>query len=146
MTTATKPTTPQALVPRPDELNLDFYQATVSANALCIQRCKQCRTWTHPARYFCPNCSSPDYSFEKVSGRATVHSYTVSHFSVEPYWKALVPYTTIVAELEEGPRIVAAAKDIKSDTVTIGMPVRIVTENKSEDFAFFWAEPAAGDR
>src|ERR1700716_2772456 len=102
--------TSQPLVPRPDELNLDFYKATVSANALCVQRCKACGTWTHPARYFCPNCTSPDYSFEKTSGRATLHSYTVNHFSVEPAWKAQVPYVTVVAELEEGPRIVAAAK------------------------------------
>ena len=130
------------LVPRPDELNLDFYKATVSANALCVQRCKQCGTWTHPARYFCPSCTSPDYSFEKVSGRATLHSYTVSHFSVEPAWKAQVPYVTIVAELEEGPRIVAAAKNIAPDAAKIDMPLRIVTENKSEEFAFFWAEPA----
>ena len=32
----------------------------------------------------------------------------------------------------------------KPDTVVIGQRLRIVTENKSEDFAFFWAQLAEG--
>jgi uncharacterized OB-fold protein len=144
MAAPTQTSAPQAVIPKPDELNLDFYKATVAAGALCIQHCKECGTWTHPARYFCPNCTSPEYSFDKTSGRATVHSYTVSHFSVEPVWKAQVPYVTIVAELEEGPRIVAGSRLIGPDEVKIGLPLRIVTEKKSDEFAFFWADPDKG--
>ena len=136
---------PEIKVPRPDELDLEFYQAVVKAGALHVQRCNACGTWTHPARYYCPNCSSGDYSFAAASGRATVYSYTVSHMSVEPQWQALVPYVTIVAELEEGPRLVAAAKDIPPDKVAIGMPIRIVPETKSPDFAVFLAERAQGE-
>ena len=136
---------PEIKVPRPDELDLEFYQAVVKAGALHIQHCNACGTWTHPARYYCPNCSSGDYSFAAASGRATVYSYTVSHMSVEPHWQSLVPYVTIVAELEEGPRLVATAKNIPPDKVEIGMPIRIVPETKSPDFAVFWAERAQGD-
>ena len=136
---------PEIKVPRPDELDLEFYQAVVKAGALHVQHCNICGTWTHPARYYCPNCSSGDYSFAAASGRATVYSYTVSHMSVEPQWQALVPYVTIVAELEEGPRLVATARDIPADKVAIGMPIRIVPETKSPDFAVFWAERAQGD-
>jgi uncharacterized OB-fold protein len=136
--------TPQAYVPQPDELDLEFFKATVAAGALCIQRCSACGTWTHPARYYCPSCASPDFSFEKVSGRATVYSYTVSHFSVEAAWKPLVPYVTIVAELEEGPRIVAGASGIAPDEIAIGQTLRIATENKSAEFAFFRAERREG--
>jgi uncharacterized protein len=133
-------TAPQISLPKPEELNLEFYKAAVAANQLCMQHCTQCRTWTHPPRYFCPSCASPDFSFDKVSGRATVYSYTVSHYSVDPLWKPLLPYVTIVAELEEGPRIVALARNIAPQDVTIGMPMRITTENRSEEFALFWAE------
>jgi uncharacterized OB-fold protein len=136
--------TPQAFVPQPDELDLDFFKATVAAGALCLQRCSACGTWTHPARYYCPSCASPDFSFEKVSGNATVYSYTVIHFTVEAAWKPLVPYVTIVAELAEGPRIVAGARGIAPDEIAIGLPLRIVTENKSAEFAFFWAERRGG--
>jgi uncharacterized OB-fold protein len=132
----------KAVVPQPEELDREFYRATVAAGALCIQHCKACGTWTHPARYYCPKCSSGDFSFDPVSGDATVYSYTVSHVSAESAWKDLVPYVTIVAELGEGPRIVAAADGFKPDSVAIGQAARIVTENKTDDFAFFWAQPA----
>ena len=133
---------PEIKVPRPDELDLEFFQAVVKAGALHIQRCNACSTWRHPATYNCPKCTSGDYSFAAPSGRATVYSYTVSHMSVEPQWQALVPYVTIVAELEEGPRLVATAKDIAADEVAIGMPLRVVAEAKSPDFAVFLVEHA----
>ena len=136
---------PEIKVPRPDELDLEFFQVVAKAGALHVQRCNACGTWRHPPRYYCPNCSSGDYSFAAASGRAKVYSYTVSHMSVEPAWQALVPYVTIVAELEEGPRLVTTAKGIRPDEVAIGMPVRIVTETKSPDFAIFRAERATGD-
>jgi uncharacterized OB-fold protein len=98
---------PHAMIPRPDELDLEFYRAVVKAGALRIQRCEVCGTWTHPAQAF-------------------------------------LPYVTVVAELEEGPRLVATARGIRPDEIAIGMPIRIVTENKSEDFAIFWAERAEG--
>jgi len=139
-------TMPQAFVPQPEELDLEFYKATVAAEALCVQRCSACGTWTHPARYYCPSCASPDFSFEKVSGRATVYSYTVSHYTTEAAWKSLVPYVTVVAELDEGPRIVAAACGIAPDGIAIGQRLRILTENKSTEFAFFWAEPDEGGK
>ena len=139
-------TTPQAFVPQPEELDLEFYKATVAAEALCVQRCSACGTWMHPARYYCPSCASPDFSFEKVSGRASVYSYTVSHYTTEAAWKSLLPYVTVVAELDEGPRIVAAARGIAPDGIAIGQRLRIVTENRSTEFAFFWAEPDEGGK
>ena len=130
----------KAVVPQPEELDREFYKATVAAGSLCMQHCKQCGTWTHPARYYCPKCSSGEFSFDPVSGVAKVYSYTVSHVTAEPAWKDLVPYITIVAELSEGPRIVAAADGFTADSVAIGQSVRIVTEKKTDDFAFFWAQ------
>jgi uncharacterized OB-fold protein len=60
--------------------------------------------------------------------------------SVEPTWQAVVPYVTIVAELSEGPRLVASAKSIRPNEIVLGMPIHLVTETKSPDFAIFWAE------
>jgi uncharacterized OB-fold protein len=106
---------PHAMIPRPDELDLEFYRAVVKAGALRIQRCEVCGTWTHPARYYCPKCSSADFTFASTSGRVTIYSYTVSHVSAEPAWQAFLPYVTVVAELEEGPRLVGTARGILPD-------------------------------
>ena len=62
----------KAVVPQPEELDREFYRATVAAGALCMQHCKQCGTWTHPARYYCPQCSSDEFSFDRVSGDAAL--------------------------------------------------------------------------
>src|SRR5207249_3240468 len=105
-----------------------FYKETVANGALSVQHCSDCGSWTHPARYFCPKCFSGKFSFDKVSGRATVYSYTVSHFTVEAAWKPLLPYVTIVAELEEGPRLVAYSKDITPEKVKIGLSIRVTSE------------------
>ena len=66
----------------------------------------------------------------------------MSHYSVDPVWQPFVPYVTVVAEIEEGPRLIAMAKNIGPDEIAIGMPIRILTETKSPDYAIFWAERA----
>lgn len=130
---------------QPDDLDLAFYRATGDAGKLCLQHCRDCGTWTHPARYYCPHCSSERFGFDPVGGEATVHSYTVSHFSVEPAWKDRVPYVSIVAETAEGPRLVART-DLKPDEVRIGMPIRLHVEVESPEFSFVWASGAEAAR
>ena len=73
------------MIPKPDELDLDFYQAVVKAGQLCLQRCSDCGGFTHPPRYYCPLCSSGAFTFPPVSGNGKVYSYTVSHMSVEQF-------------------------------------------------------------
>lgn len=137
---------PHVMIPKPDELDLAFYQAITNDGVLRVQQCSACGTWTHPARYYCPQCASPDFTFAAPGGNATVYSWTVSHFSVEPAWQAYLPYVTIVAELAEGPRLVTTAKGILPAELALGMPIRIVPEVKSADFAIFWAVRAEAAR
>lgn len=127
--------------PRPDELAQQFYAATLSNAGLCLQTCASCRLQTHPPRLYCPRCFSGEWAFESVSGHGTVYSFTVSHYSVEPYWKERLPFATVVVELDEGPRVVAAGRGW-TDGITVGSAVRVIVEQLSEDFAFLWAEPA----
>ncbi|MPY94956.1 MAG: hypothetical protein GEV08_18425 [Acidimicrobiia bacterium] len=64
-----------------------------------------------------------------------------SHFTVDRGWVGELPYTTIVVELDEGPRLVGAMRATEGDDLSLGMPVRIVGETKQDDFVFFWVEP-----
>lgn len=126
---------------QPDDLDLAFYNATAAAGRLCLQTCLECSRWTHPARYYCPNCSSSRLEFRPVSGRATIHSYTISHFSVESAWKDLVPYAAIVAETEEGPRVLARTS-MKRDEIAIGKEIALGVEVIDDEFSYVWATPA----
>ena len=125
---------------RPDDLDLAFFNATAEAGTLCLQHCQHCSAWTHPARYYCPRCSSSELKFTPVSGDADIHSYTISHFSVESAWKDLVPYATIVAQTAEGPRVLARTT-MSREEVRIGKPIRLRTEVVDPEFSYIWAEP-----
>ena len=123
---------------QPDDLDAAFFNAVAKEGAVCLQNCSDCGNWTHPARYFCPQCGSEHQSFRPISGKATIHSYTISHFSVEPQWKDKVPYAAIVAETAEGPRLVTRT-EIPRDRIAIGMPIRVTAQVMDKEFSFFWS-------
>jgi uncharacterized protein len=128
-------------VPKPEGINLEFHRPAVSTGMLHIQRCGECGTWRHPPRWYCPSCHSDRWSFEPVSGRGQLYSMAVNHFTVDRGWAPEVPYITAVVELEEGPRVVGAVRQLGPDEVEIGMPVVVSTEPRGEDFAFLWVDP-----
>jgi len=131
-------------LPQPDDLDAVFYSTIAETGKLCVQHCNDCGSWTHPPRYYCPECASENFSFPPVSGKATAHSFTVSHFTVEPAWKDLVPYTTIVAELAEGPRVIART-NIPAEEISIDMPIALDVEVVAPEFSYIWAAaPEAG--
>ena len=132
-------------LPEPDDLDYAFYKACADSGALTIQECRACGQRTHPARYYCPRCTSDQYHFKPVSGRATVHSYTVSHFSVEAAWRDRVPYVTLVAELAEGPRVLARTDTIKPESISIGMPIKLELQTLAPEFSFVIATAAEAE-
>jgi len=49
------------------------------AGRLEITRCRACGWYVHPPRPVCPRCQAREVTWEAVSGRATLVSYTVNH-------------------------------------------------------------------
>ena len=127
-------------IPRPTELDLEFFQAAVASGELHVQKCKDCADYHHPPRLYCPRCFSSDYVFTAVSGAGMLYSHTVSHYTTEKAWKDEVPWATVVVELEEGPRLVGTARGVDMDSLRIGLPVRVVPERINDDFAYLWVE------
>jgi uncharacterized OB-fold protein len=132
------------VVPAPDDLDLEFFRAILSSGEMCLQQCRSCGSYAHPPRYYCRACFSPDYAFVAVSGLATVYSHTLSHYTTEPAWADEVPFATIVAELDEGPRVVCAAHISDLGWIRIGAPIRVVAEPRTDDFAFLTAHRRLG--
>lgn len=126
--------------PRPEWLALEWHRACLDAGTLTIQRCAGCGEWRHPPRRFCARCQSSEARFEPVPGTGIVRSLAVSHRSMDPGWQAQVPFATLVVELDEGPRVLAATH-AQPDEVPIGTEVTCTIEARSEDFALLWAEP-----
>jgi len=59
-----------------------------------------------------------------------VYSYTVVHHQTHPAF--FVPYTILLVEMEEGPRVVAQLRAPEGTPVRIGMPVHVEWEDLPE--------------
>ena len=101
---------PGKVIPQPDDLTLELFQAIASTGQMHVQQCADCGAYAHPPRYYCARCFSPRYRMTPVSGAGTVYSHTLSHYTTEPAWKDDVPYATVVVELDTSGTIDVAAE------------------------------------
>ncbi len=92
---------------------------------LRILRCETCGHWIHPPAPVCPVDLSRDVQAQPVSGRGTVHSFTVNHQPWNP--EVPTPYVIVLVELEEQPglRVLSNLVGVDPDDAAIGMPVRV---------------------
>lgn len=131
--------TPRRYVPETEGLNREFFQACASG-AMHLQRCDGCETFRHPPRYYCPRCFSGDWSWQPISGTGRVASWVTTHLSIDRAWALEVPYTTVVVELDEGPRLLGSIRDIEVAELEPGFRVQLVGETSGDDFVFFWVD------
>ncbi|MHB2022206.1 MAG: Zn-ribbon domain-containing OB-fold protein [Mycobacteriales bacterium] len=134
------------LVGSPDDLNLEFFQIVVATGQLHLQQCLECSSYSHPPRYYCRCCFSPNWRFVPVAGSGQVYSYTVSHYTAEAAWRDELPFATVVVELEEGPRLVASAVVADPAELRLGQRVHVAVQARSEEFAVFTATPMGDPR
>jgi uncharacterized OB-fold protein len=103
-----------------------------ASGELRIQRCAQCRWWLHPPGVVCPQCLSDQLSYEPVSGRGTVYSYTVNHHPWTP--DLPVPYVLAVVELVEQPllRLVSNVVGEERERADVGSAVVVDFEQAGD--------------
>ena len=126
-------TAPLEGVPLPDLERLPDYEQGFwegSRNGeLRIQQCSNCLLFRHLPMPMCPQCSSLEYDWTKVSGRGVVYSYIIVRHPVHPAIaeKGQTPYNVCVIELEEqeGLRICSNVLHIAPEDICIDMPVRV---------------------
>ena len=127
------------LLPSPVGLNADFY-AFCARGELRVQRCRACRTWRHPPRFRCASCGSDAFTWEPVSGRGHVFTWTVTHRPIDPAFTP--PYAVVIAELEEGPRLVGNLRGMEPAGLVLGLPIVVEIEPASESIGLLWFRPA----
>ena len=130
---------PSKYVPRPNGLELELNTLTVQTGRLHIQRCTACGHHQHPPRRRCASCSGDQVGLVPTTNTGEVYSWVTSHFTVDSGWVDDVPYTTVVVQLTEGPRIVGAYNG-DPELLRIGQKVGIRPEPRSDDFAFLWVD------
>lgn len=81
-----------------------FYWNGLAEGRILIQRCRSCEKSYFPPRSFCPHCMGDAVEPVDASGEATLYSFVISNHRVPGFER---PYVVGVAELKEGPRLMA---------------------------------------
>lgn len=128
------------VLPRLDEEN-EFFWTSGRDGTLRFLCCAACSYFVHPPAPVCPRCLGRDVVPTAVSGRGTVHSYTVNH---QPWDGSPVPYVIALIELEEQEhlRLTTNVVGCDPDEVEIGMPVEVVFEDHDPVFLPLFRRPA----
>lgn len=118
------------------------YWEAARAGKFMIQRCRRCGQAIHYPRPWCPHCWNTELDWFAACGRAEVVTYTVVHQPPSEAFASQVPYVLAVARLEEGPHMMANVVDIDPARMRVGLPVRIVFEERSGGFCVPQFTPA----
>jgi len=114
-------------VPVPDERSQGYWDAAAE-HVLAMARCSRCSTFVMPPDIVCSHCHStePDFTFEPVSGRGVVRSWTVMHQSFVPGFDDLVPFVLVDVELEEQADLRTIGRLLDGPDAALAIGARVV--------------------
>jgi len=118
-------------LPKPSPLTEGFWQAAREGR-LVVQQCEDCEVLRHYPQHLCPSCHGDRWRWQPVSGRGTVHSFTIAHQAFNPAWIERVPYAVVTVELDEGVRMVSDLPAEDTEQVAIGRRVEVFFDPVSE--------------
>jgi uncharacterized OB-fold protein len=118
-----------------------FFDAA-KRHELVIQRCTRCGARRFPAREICSQCLSRSAEWVRVSGQGEIFSYNVMHQVYHPGFADEVPYAVVLVKLKEGAKMTSNLVGVKPHDIKIGMPVRAVFEDITEEITLPKFAPA----
>jgi uncharacterized protein len=133
-------------LPVPTPETRPFWEAA-RRHELHLRRCRACGRHHFYPRGACPHCLSADLEWQRVSGRGTLHTFTVVHRGARNY-PLPSPYVLAVVELAEGPRLMSNLIGVEADPahIRIGMPVEVVFDDVTPEIALPRFRPAGSAR
>jgi uncharacterized OB-fold protein len=99
---------------------------------LRLPYCSQCEACFYYPRLWCPQCFNQDLSWQDVSGKGKVYSFSVIHQSPLASYQQDVPYVLAIIELAEGPRMMTNVVNCEVDAVSVDMPVEVTFETRGD--------------
>ena len=79
----------------------------LAAGRLRYQRCQACGAALTGQRYACTHCASTRLAWCDAAGTGAVYAVSTVHRAPTEAFRALVPYTLVLVDLDEGPRVMA---------------------------------------
>lgn len=121
-------------LPVADDVSKPFWDGAKQGKLL-VQRCAECQRYQFPPKASCETCSSTKQSFEEVSGRGTVFSFTETVSGARhPYFQSISPYLVGMVQLDEQEGLVFATNfpGAHYDDLNIGAPVEVEFQELAE--------------
>jgi uncharacterized OB-fold protein len=121
----------------PVNLETARFWAATAEGRLELPRCDSCGNLVWYPRGMCPWCSSTALTWEVLSGRGTVYSFTIIR-KAQGRWRDAAPYVLAYVELEEGPerpRLLTNVVGCDPEEVRIDLPVEVVFADTGEGSA-----------
>lgn len=123
---------PTRSLPVIDATNEGYWNAA-RQNRLAIQQCDECAYFIHPPRSVCPRCQGEALSFQEVSGKGRIYSYSTMHYPGNPGFDDL-PYAVVIVELVEQKNLKAVGNllDSPCSHAEIGAAVDVCFEHVAD--------------
>ncbi len=118
------------------------YWSYLQQNELWLPRCNSCSNLVFYPRDICPHCSGLEFTWERMSGKGQVYTFTVIRRPFLPEFAAIAPYVFAIVELQEGIRMAANIVNCSPEDVHIGMNVQAVFEADESGRKLILFEPA----
>jgi uncharacterized OB-fold protein len=111
-----------APVPTPD--SEEFWSAC-NDGRLLLRECESCQHRFYYPRLACPRCAQRELRWIEASGRGVVYSHTTVFTSFYgSAWEADLPYTVLLVDLDEGPRMLSRLVG-DDEELRAGAPVEV---------------------
>ena len=118
------------ILPVPDETSAPYW-AAAAKHILKLPRCSNCAEFTLPPDITCPACHTlkPNFSYEEVSGRGKVRSWTVVRHSFLKGFE--LPFMLVDVQLDDQPqvRLIGQLLDGPDTHINLGDAVAVAFED-----------------
>ncbi|MFP5514377.1 MAG: Zn-ribbon domain-containing OB-fold protein [Alphaproteobacteria bacterium] len=96
-----------ATPPNPTGASAPFWDAC-DRGELLFPKCGRCGHLFYYPRRHCPLCGDTGLGWQRMSGRGTVFSHSHVHVAFQGgAWGGQLPYTVVLVDLAEGPRMLS---------------------------------------
>jgi len=140
MTVLAEPAAPYLKpLPQVTEANREFFEG-LKRREFLVPKCEACGDYNWVPYPACRSCLSENQTWTRVSGEATVYTYSVIYRGPGAF-DADVPYIVVLGELTERPRpclVLANLVGTDPDQVRIGMPIQIAYQDIPGEDITLW--------
>jgi uncharacterized OB-fold protein len=126
-------------LPQVTDANREFF-AGLKRREFLVPKCEACGDYNWVPYPACRSCLSEEQTWTRVSGEATVYTYSVIYRGPGAF-DADVPYVVVLGELTERPRpclVLANLVGTDPDHVRVGMPIQIAYQDIPGEDVTLW--------